>query len=190
MATRLGSFHGNTASVTELDFVQASAYNMAEEPMNIRFATLAIALFACGCGAVSRPNPTDQADIRNWDFTTCLDDVGTCSNLLLDNQEVILGGHTFIGLLIAGFGADEGNKETETLATDDIDLGFLPPPTPDAPNQADIREWDFSACLEDWEAFGTCSELLTDNAEIILGGRSWVDALVDGWQVLQAEPES
>lgn len=149
-----------------------------------RCATLAIALLACGCGAVPRPNPTDQADIRNWDFTACLDDVDTCSGLLWDNQEVILGGYTFIGLLIAGFGTDEEAKETGTLAADDVDLGFLPPPTPDAPDQTDIREWDFSACLEDWESFGTCSELLTDNAEIILGGRSWVDALVDAWREL------
>lgn len=150
--------------------------------MNLmRHAIACLTLTLGGCAALPSPDPTDQSDIRNWDFSACLDDTDTCVDLLLDNQEVILGGHTLVSFIIEGLklGTTRGGAQI------DFDLGgsgFLPPPqTPDAPDQADIRSWDFTACLDDFESFGTCSDLLLDNAEIILGGRSLVEAIVDGW---------
>ena len=68
------------------------------------------------------------------------------------------------------------------MAQVDPGVFLTPAPLPHAPNQADIRSWDFAACLDDFESFGTCSDLLFDNAEIILGGRSLVETIVDGWK--------
>lgn len=144
-----------------------------------------VCLAMIGCDAIPRPNPTDQSDLRNWDFSACLDDIDTCADLLLDNQEVILGGRNLIGFIIGGFAPSTKAESKDSTALAQIDLGsvFLPPaPLPNAPNQADIRNWDFSACLDDFESFGTCSDLLFDNAEIILGGRSLVETIVDSWK--------
>lgn len=145
-------------------------------------------MFACltlilgGCAAFPSPDPTDQSDIRNWDFSACLDDTDTCVDLLLDNQEVILGGHTLVGFIIEGLKLGTTRGGTQIFDFDLGGLGFLPPPpTPDAPDQADIQSWDFTACLDDFESFDTCSDLLFDNAEIILGGRSLVETIVDSW---------
>lgn len=52
------------------------------------------------------PPPTDDApnqqDISNWDFTPCLESwesFDTCKSLLMSNQEVITGGHTYLEVL-------------------------------------------------------------------------------------------
>lgn len=137
------------------------------------------ALIGCG-SSIPTPAPNlDQSDIRNWDFSACLDDVSTCKDLLLDNQEVILGGRTLVGFVIAGIGPKKASH-AQVLGVGDT--GFIPPPPrPDAPDQADIRNWDFSACLEDFKSIETCKNLLLDNAEIILGGRSLVDVIVEGF---------
>lgn len=143
----------------------------------MRHAMIACLAVLLGCTALPSPNPTDQSDIRNWDFTACLDDIDTCADLLLDNQEVILGGYTLVGFIMEGLG-NEGSSTAQ------INLGFLPPPPlPDAPDQADIQSWDFTACWDDLESFSTCSDLLLDNAGIILGGLPLVEDIVGGWTV-------
>ena len=53
----------------------------------------------------------------------------------------------------------------------------VPTPTADAPNPADITNWDFSPCWASWEGFETCKALLTHNQEVILGGYTFLDVL-------------
>ncbi len=164
---------GRHSLPARMDHVPAMRAKSEVRMMRYTMFALTVACLT-GCTAVQGPDPTDKSDIRNWDFSACLSDVDTCTDLLLDNQEVILGGHTLVGFIIAGFG----------VPAQAIDLGFLPPPPlSDAPDQADVRSWDFSACFDDIESFGTCSDLLLDNAGIILGGLPFVESVVDGWEI-------
>lgn len=56
--------------------------------------------------------------------------------------------------------------------------GFtIPEPAPDAPDQADITNWDFSPCLDDWDSLDTCMDLLTSNQEVILGGYTAIEVI-------------
>ena len=127
-----------------------------------------------GCGT---PVPGgSEGDIRGWNFTACLDKLDTCPDLLLDNQEVILGGHTFIELLVLQLatGAFEPGSFEEALLS-----ALFPPPT-EIPDPVKISNWDFSQCLESFDDFNVCKDLFFDNADLILGGQSFVEVLVSG----------
>ncbi len=44
---------------------------------------------------------------------------------------------------------------------------------------SDIRGWDLSACVESGCGRETCFDLFRDNEELILGGRTVVDVIID-----------
>lgn len=136
------------------------------------------ALLMAGClfAGCTPPGGENQGDIRGWDFTACLDNLDTCPKLLRDNQEVILGGHTFVELLVLQLatGVFESGSFEEALLS-----ALFPPPT-EVPDPVKISSWDFSQCLESFDDFGVCSDLFFDNAGLIAGGQDFVGALVSG----------
>lgn len=137
-----------------------------------------MALLMAGCllAGCTPPGGENQGDIRGWDFTACLDNLETCPKLLRDNQEVILGGHTFIEVLILQLAAgsfEDGSFEAALVAA------LLPPPT-EIPDPVKINSWDFSQCLESLDDFTVCADLFFDNAAMISGGQSFVTTLVSG----------
>ena len=141
-----------------------------------KYMTLLVAsccLFT-GCGIGGEAG--NQEDIRNWDFTACLDKLDTCPGLLLDNQEVILGGHTFVELLVLQLatGAFEPGSFEEAL------LSALFPPSTEVPDPIRIDSWGFTHCLESFDDFTVCKDLFFDNADLIFGGQSFVETLVSG----------
>ncbi len=45
---------------------------------------------------------------------------------------------------------------------------------------SDIEGWDLSACVESSAGRETCSELFFDNEELILGGQTLVETIING----------
>lgn len=53
-----------------------------------------------------------------------------------------------------------------------------------SPNPADINNWDFSACFEDFDSFDTCWTFALENSDMFVGGENSVYNHLGGLSLL------